>query len=368
MPLGTPGLRFASVLLALGPACAEPTPGTPPTSAATGTSEMESEPSTVGSAETTVVQATVAETTAADTGDGACEPVTLPLPNPEQPVGVVLLVDNSAGMGEEAAEVSARLGTLAGRLGARVEVTFVMISAYPTDDPQGVCVAPPLGNGGCPVSDEQPPAYLHIGLPVTPLAALSQVFVTYEQWATALPEGAKRQLVVVSDGETGVAVEDFREGFIMLDPERNASHRVHVSVAHTACPQAATPGEQWRAHAAASGGYDHDLCTEDYETFFEELGTRIIDDLGDRCRWVLPAIPEGVELHPDRVELLVDADGLLTSFARVGSEAECDAAVPGWYWEDPAAPAAMHACPATCTLLLDFTAVESSVRFGCPDA
>jgi hypothetical protein len=365
MSLRSLGLRSTCMLLVLGPACAEPRPADP-TPATTGASDTGDDAAVSETGRPVTGTGTTAATDASDTGSAPCEPVTVPLPNVERPVGVVMLVDNSAGMGEEAAEVSARTNALASLVGARAETTFVMISAYPSDDPQGVCVDPPLGNGGCPASDDHPPAYIHVDLPVTPLDAISHVFVTYAQWAAVLPEGAKRHLVVVSDGDTGVGVDDFREAFVMLDPELNASYRFHVSVAHRACEQATTPGEGWRAHAEASGGYDHDLCTQDYGAFFDGLGARILDDLGDRCRWQLPAPPTGIELDPEQVELIVDADGLRTVFPRVGSAAECDASSIGWYWEDPATTDVMLACPETCSLLLGFTTVDSSVRFGCP--
>ncbi len=41
-----------------------------------------------------------------------------------------------------------------------IDVHVVMISSYPTDD--GICVDPPLGSGGCPVKDNNPPKYTHV--------------------------------------------------------------------------------------------------------------------------------------------------------------------------------------------------------------
>lgn len=367
MRLRSLGLRHASALLGLASACVEPGPAAPASTEASSTGPAPATTATGEPDSTGVTSMTTASTTTAgSTGDASCEPVTVPLPNIERPIGVVLLVDNSAGMGEEAAEVSARLGDLATRLRARAEASFVLISAYPADDPQGVCVDPPLGNGGCPASDHAPPGYVHVDQPVTALDALGLVFVTYAQWALALPENAKRHLVVVSDGDTGVGVSDFRSDFLMLDPEQNAGHRIHVSVAHEACAHASTPGEGFRAHAAASGGWDHDLCTQDYAAFFEGLGDRILANLGDRCRWQLPAVPAGGQLHPDHVEVTIAADDLMTVLSRVGSAAECATTSTGWYWDDPAAPDTMRACPETCALLDGFTTVESTVRFGCP--
>lgn len=363
------GLRPAlALLLPLVPACTEPPRSDDgPMVPATGVFDTGNDTSSgSGTPDDTGPQTSSDTTAASSTGEGPCESVDVPVYVPTLPAGVIFLVDNTPGMGEEAAEVSARLNMLANLLDAQIDNTIVLISAYPQDDPQGVCVDPPLGNGGCPASDNNPPSYIHIDLPVTPLNAISHLFVTYNQWADALPDGAKRHIVVLSDGDTGVAVGDFAESFAMLDPELNESYRFHVSVAHDACEHATTPGNNFRAHAMASGGYDHDLCTQNYDAFFQGLTGRILNDLGDRCRWLVPEPPPGVTFYPEHLELLIDADGLLTSFPRVASEAECNAASTGWYWENPVTTDTMVACPETCEILEGFAVVEASVRFGCP--
>lgn len=351
------------LLLAL--ACREPTaPADEGSSTTTTTTTSGTESSPTATTDEPVADASTSGGTGdSSTGEGSCESVDVPLLGALRPAGVIVLVDNTPGMGEEAAEVSARLGSFAALLGAELDRTIVMISAYPADDPQGVCVDPPLGNGGCPASDHHPPEYLHLDVPVTPLNAISHVFVTHDQWADALASGAKRHVVVVSDGDTGVTADDFAESFTMLDPEANAGYRLHVSVAHGACEHATTPGTNFRALAEHSGGYDHDLCTQDYATFFEELGARILEDQRDRCRFELPSGPAA---HPDHVELLIDADGLMTSFPRVGGEDECIAGTPAWHWEDPASPTVIQTCPETCTVLQGFATVEASARLGCP--
>ncbi len=301
-----------------------------------------------------------------DTGPGVCMENDVSISNTDQPAGVIFLVDNSPTMGEEAAEISARLNTFANSLSAQIEASYVMISAYPDDDPQGVCVDPPLGNGGCPASDNNPPEYIHIDLPVTSLNAISHIFVTYEQWADALPAGAKRHLVAISDADTGVSVLDFDLSFLMLDPELNNEYRFHVSVATEDCEAATTVGNNFMALADASGGYVHNLCTQNYEMFTQGLLGRILNDVGDRCRYELPPTPPGSVFHPDYVELLLNLDGVMTSPPQVGSEAECPPASTAWYWENPVVPEVMLACPYTCDLIKMYAVIESSVRFLCP--
>lgn len=321
---------------------------------------------TDGPDETTGVDPDSTGSSGTATGAMTCEEADVSISGSTQPAGVIFMIDNSPSMGEEAAEISARLNGFADTLSAQIDASYVMISAYPADDPQGVCVGPPLGNGGCPASDNNPPEYIHIDLPVTPLNAISHIFVTYEQWADALPADAKRHLVVVSDGDTGVNPLDFDLSFLMLDPELNADYRFHVSVATSDCEQATTVGNNYMALADASHGFVHDLCTQNYETFTQGLLGSILNDTGNRCRYELPPTPEGSVFHPDYVQLLLNLDGVMTSPPQVPSELDCPIGVPSWYWENPVVPQVMLACPDTCNILDDYAVVESSVRFQCP--
>lgn len=299
------------------------------------------------------------------TGSSACEPTTVEIPASTAPVGVVFLVDNTIGMAEEATEVSLRMNAFYNLLSAELESHITVISTYPDEDLEGVCIVPPLGNGGCPSSDNNPPDLIHIDLAVTPLNAISHLFVTYDQWAGVLPPGARRHIVAISDGDTGVAYGDFNESFLMID-EDNANYRFHVSVAMSNCEEAEAVGNNFLALASGSGGYAHDLCSQNYETFFQTLVGRIIGDTGDRCRWEVPPPPEGVAFDPDNIELLLDVDGIMTAPPHVDSVEACAGVSTGWYWENPASPNVMLACPETCELLQDFQLVQSWVRFGCP--
>ncbi|MEX1367387.1 MAG: hypothetical protein AB1Z98_29945 [Nannocystaceae bacterium] len=314
--------------------------------------------------------ATTADGTADDTGttgEGVCEPTVVEILASTDPVGVVFLVDNTTGMAEEATEVSLRMNSFFNVLDAQLDTNIVVISTYPDDDLEGVCIVPPLGNGGCPSSDNNPPDLVHIDLAVTPLNAISHLFVTYDQWAGLLPPGARRHLVAISNGDTGVAAGDFDESFLMLDPEDNANYRFHASVAMTDCEEAETIGNNFAALASSTGGYVHDLCSQNYEMFFQALAGRIANDTGDRCRWEVPPPPPGVSFDPNNIELLLDVDGVMTSPGMVGSVEECNGVSTGWYWENPGAPNVMLACPETCTLLEEFDVVQSWVRFGCPE-
>lgn len=306
-----------------------------------------------------------ADDTAGTTGEGMCEPTTVEIPASTAPVGVVFLVDNTIGMAEEATEVSLRMNGFFNTLDAQLDTYITVVSTYPDEDLEGVCIVPPLGNGGCPASDNNPPDLIHIDLPVTPLNMISHLFVTYEQWANALPPGARRHIVAISDGDTGVAFGDFDESFLMID-EENASYRFHTSTPMSECEHAEAVGNNFMALANGSGGYAHDLCSQNYEVFFQTLIGRIVNDTGDRCRWEVPPPPPGVVFDPNNIELLLDVDGIMTSPPRVESEIECNAVSTGWYWENPGAPNVMLACPETCELLQDFMVVDSFVRFGCP--
>lgn len=77
------------------------------------------------------------------------------------------------------------------------------------------------------------------------------------------------------------------------------------------------------------------------------------------------ALPAGAEQTPKLVNLEFNLDGATpTTVPGVGSEATCDPKQGGWYYDDPAAPKRLIACPATCQAFDD--AGEVNVVLGCP--
>jgi hypothetical protein len=85
------------------------------------------------------------------------------------------------------------------------------------------------------------------------------------------------------------------------------------------------------------------------------------------CAWNLPLPPSGQALDLTAVNVrYTSASGFATNVGKVESMAECATFVDGWYFDDPAAPKQIVACPQTCTEIQAGAAgANVDVLFGC---
>ena len=83
------------------------------------------------------------------------------------------------------------------------------------------------------------------------------------------------------------------------------------------------------------------------------------------CEWQIPAPPTGESLDPARVNVeLTPSDSSAIPLANVADEAACGAS-DGWYYDDPAAPSSVVACPATCERVSAAPNSRVNLLFGC---
>jgi hypothetical protein len=83
------------------------------------------------------------------------------------------------------------------------------------------------------------------------------------------------------------------------------------------------------------------------------------------CEYEIPAPTDGsLSLDPDRVQVVyTPAVGDAEEVPRARSLADCaNSAAGGWYYDDPAAPEKIIACPCTCSR---FAAGKVEIRLGC---
>lgn len=83
------------------------------------------------------------------------------------------------------------------------------------------------------------------------------------------------------------------------------------------------------------------------------------------CAWEIPAPPSGESLDPARVNVeLAPPEASAIAVANVADEAACGTA-DGWFYDDPAAPGSVVACPATCARLGAAQDIRVNLLFGC---
>lgn len=289
----------------------------------------------------------------------------------KQPADILWVVDNSPSMVEEAAAVRDRLGDFSEQIvDAGIDVRVFLLTSFPNTAlppsiDTGVCIEPPLGGGGCPTADNNPPNFGHAQALIGSNTALSELVDTHDLWAPMIRDDSSVHVIVVSDDDSGMDAETFDAAFRGLDP-RLSNYQVHGIVSLQQCAAADTIGETYIELAEQTGGILGDLCEQQFQPLFDLLSTAVTEGTGLDCAWVLPEPPEGLEIDPSSVEVLFeDDDGAVTSLASVADLEACAEAESGWYYDDPLAPTEVLACPSTCALMTEAETASIRIDVGC---
>ncbi|MGH8310445.1 MAG: hypothetical protein ACRETX_11715 [Steroidobacteraceae bacterium] len=192
---------------------------------------------------------------------------------------VVIAVDGSGSMTEEAGEVESALASFAATIGVGgVDVHVIVISRSGTFA-QGICVPAPLGSGACP-ADEVLPAYRHVIDPsIGSGNALTRILATYPSWSGSLRAGASRTIAVVSDDDSDLAASLFQAQLMALDP--GFSDFRFDALVSTSCPLTNPTGVQYIALATSTSGVVSDLCNpSNVSPAFATIANQVIGDSG----------------------------------------------------------------------------------------
>lgn len=303
----------------------------------------------------------------------------------KQPADIIVVVDTSGSMSEEAAQVQENLNAFVEViLGSGID-THVVLIADAT-----VCIPAALGSGQCEGADTNLPAYLHVLQVVASTDALSLILSTYPQWKDVLRPGATKTFLVVSDDNSDISASEFTTGLLALDPPTFEGFKFTAITAYSdplqcfgfSCPMgnpccyeeggfgctsyAAAEGTVYHELVGQTQGIGGDLCSQQFQPIFDELAEGVIVSSQLSCDYDIPPPPEGETLDPSLVNVKYTptegADPIDIYF--VESEADCGPE-GGWYYDDPADPTKILMCPATCDLLQSGVGGRVDVVFGC---
>lgn len=310
--------------------------------------------------------------------DAACEAVTQRGEQAFQPADIIWAVDTSGSMFEEALFVQNNLNVFSQQIVASgIDVRVVMIAqAAIIPFIPSVCIPPPLGSGACPV-DTNPPAYWHHPMAVVSSNDGLNIFMnTFQDWRFMLRPQATHTLVVVTDDDATQApynsADQFIADFTALDPmlddgSGNPNWKMSGIYSFTNCPTAASVGSVWQEIIQRTGGIAGDLCTQNFAPVFNDLATAIVQ--GSQpidCEWVIPPPPMGQTFDKSRVNVeFTDTAGMTQTVFAVDDAGACDPALGGWYYDDPANPNRVLACPETCTTIQSEVGNQIDIAFGC---
>ncbi len=315
------------------------------------------------------------------------------------PADIVVVVDNSGTMGDEAASVQASMHALVATLvGSGIDAHVILISADSTED-AGVCVPAPVGSGNCP-ADENLPAFRHVVREVGSTNALELILSTYPEWSSSLRQGATRNILVITDDNSSMSAATFTSSLIALDPsftgfkfsgiispyevdEADCILCEFLGTCNTgSCdkccgtdtllnllctPLPAEDGTVYRELIQATGGIEGNLCVQDFQPAFTDLATAVAWESAVECVYDIPAPPDGEVIDYDRINVdyrPTPADDPQTIYHVPGGAEDCGPE-GGWYYDAREPPTQVLFCPATCDEVTANLSAVITVKFGC---
>jgi hypothetical protein len=311
------------------------------------------------------------------------------------PADIIVAVDNSGSMDEEAAEVQASMNDFAAIItGSNIDAHIVMISADSTHD-AGVCVPAPLGSGSCP-DDENLPVYRHLPQVVQSTDSLQLILSTYDQWKDSLRPGASRTIAVISDDNSALDAAGFTQQLLALDASFQgfkfdaivAPYELGPFICMN-CPAPcdgcdpccgpntapfpacidlpAEEGTVYKLLVAQTGGVLGDLCVQDFQPVFHDMATAVVGNAQIACVYDIPDPGDGQEIATDlvNVEFQPSAGAPEDLIYYVpGGKGDCGAN-GGWYYDDPSDPRQIIFCDSTCATVQASTDGKVTVTYGC---
>lgn len=313
------------------------------------------------------------------------------------PADIIVVVDNSGSMTDEAASVQQSMNLFVSEiLASGIDAHVVLISSDSSDE-QGVCVPAPLGSGSCP-NDENLPNFRHVVQNVASSNSLDLVLSTYAQWSSSLRPNSSRTIVVISDDDSSLGATGFQTALTNLDP-LFANLRFSAIVAPydlnglacfpcqtngspcascdpccgldsslglfcTALP--ADEGAVYKDLVTATGGVLGNLCQQDFGPAFSDLATAVIGNTTVSCGYGIPTPSNGDSINFEEVNVnyQLTTGGTEVALGKVADSTACGVA-GGWYYEPPNNPTEVVLCPVTCDLVQASVESTVAVNFGC---
>ncbi len=278
-------------------------------------------------------------------------------------VDVLVAIDTSGSMKEEAKAVQANLNNFAKIIAAKAIDAHVVLLA----DGFGLCVPPPLGGPSCSDSSQ----FRHIKVKVDSTDALERIISSYPLYQDFLRVGAARHIVVVSDDKSDKDAKWFEGKLAGLgNPGFPGGFVLHGVVSWSdelpflPCLGGAGWGGVYMDLAKKTGGELAKICTPDWTQVFAAIGANVVKTVKVQCTYPLPPGADGAPVPPGQLTLSwSEGDGVAKEIPHVDSPAACPKDSVGWHSDNAAAPQAAVLCPSTCDALGGKTL---HFHFGCP--
>lgn len=304
------------------------------------------------------------------------------------PVDIIIAIDNSGSMSQEAEEVRMNINRFAEIIAASgLDYRVVLISA--PSGSTGVCVPAPLGSGAPDCQSGPEGRLLAVHQSIGSTNASEVVVSRYPDYRDFLRPEAAKVFLWITDDESRRSADTIRTNLAALEPEGMFDVQIHNAIVGFygdtpatwsssgagACATLADPGETYlrlancltdddEPIADCRTGSQARVCEADWTTIFEDMARGIVEGVPVVCEFAVPEPPEGLTLDLDAIGVTYLSGDVVTSMLRrVDGEGACTA--DGWYFDDPVAPTTMSLCPEACRTVQADPDARLDIALGC---
>ncbi|UJR84765.1 hypothetical protein [Sandaracinus amylolyticus] len=305
------------------------------------------------------------------------------------PVDIIIVIDNSGSMDDEAAEVRRNINRFAEIIAASgLDYRVVLISRE--DGDTGVCVPEPLGSGEPDCASGPEGRLLAIHESVGSHDAPDLVLEHYPDYRDFLRvEAAKVFLWITDDEADEYTADEFRAALADLEPAGMFERTIHDAIVGFygdapadwsdedtgTCDTLANVGTTYLRLAACltdddapiagcTSGSRGRVCETDWTVIFEDIARGVVAGVPVVCEFEVPDPPEGLTLDLDAIGVTYrSGDAVRAELTRVDGAGACTAS--GWYFDDPVAPTTMSLCPDVCRTVQADPDARLDVALGC---
>lgn len=277
---------------------------------------------------------------------------------------IVIWVDTSGSMSQEAAAINQNLGKLIGILAAKgIDYRLVVFGSG-----LGLC------SSGCPVNDSAHFLWVKQVVGSTNGPALISNATHFNKFKAFLRPDAVHHVIGVSDDNSSLQAATFVTNYknLLKSAGLAESFVYHAIVSFVNptnpeqsgnCPGGATYGSFHVQVAKATGGSTFQICLKDWTQLFEDLAQAIAPSAAAPCSHTVP-VAAGKAFAPATLQVAIQTAAGTTPLPHVGDALGCGGAPTGWYYEPAAKPEAVHLCTDSCATLGG--EAKLVFQFGCP--
>ncbi len=307
---------------------------------------------------------------------GPCSATAIEAEEGTRAVDIIWVIDNSGSMGREEDLVQANMNTFAGLIGGfGIDYHVIVI----TD------------TGSVSITLDEPTRLLQVNRSIGSNDAFERVIETYPMYQSFLRAGAVRHIVVVSDDDSDMSESMFlmqlaalpAPGFpptatepygvflhaiVAEDPPFCTPFGIPCPCTVSSCPcigEAAARGQTYIDMQMRTGGVFASLCQTDWTPIFDALATAATMNTMLPCNFDIPPAPDGMTLDYMEVNLQYTPSGGTPEYVPQVPDLGACTGSGGWYYDDPAMPTRVIACPTTCDRFEADSTGMVDLAFGC---